>query len=75
MRGAAPRWTLLALAPILVSVALQSCAAKQYRVCAASGDVQVCRGGYSRRDAKVAAETLGSLPGVDRAWTGLDREK
>jgi hypothetical protein len=51
---------------IALLFSLAGCA-HRYTVCIRAGDIGACRAGYTKHDARVAAETLGSLPGVDSA--------
>jgi hypothetical protein len=53
---------------------LAGCAAHRYTVCFEAGDSRYCRSGYRKHDARVAAETLSSLPGVDSASVERTRE-
>src|SRR5580658_2914886 len=50
----------------LLLFSLAGCA-HRHTVCIQAGDLEACRKGYTKHDARVAADTLGSLPGVDRA--------
>ena len=55
------------LTPVSCLLFLLAGCAHRYTVCIQAGDLEACRKGYTKHDARVAAETLGSLPGVDRA--------
>jgi hypothetical protein len=55
----------IGLAAVLL-VSMAGCA-HRYRVCLEADEFEACREGYTKHDARVAAETLESLPGVDRA--------
>jgi hypothetical protein len=54
------------LSPVSCLLFLLAGCAHRYTVCIQAGDLEACRKGYTKHDARVAAETLGSLPGVDR---------
>jgi hypothetical protein len=65
-------WAAALLFSIFFSLA--GCAAHRYTVCFEAGDSRYCRSGYRKHDARVAAETLSSLPGVDSATVERTRK-